>query len=80
MGFAGSAAMLTMALEVENRSATAFVFEEALHTYFTVSDVRRVTVRGALVTARCAGRVHRHRRHGQVLDDGGLRPRPFSVW
>lgn len=40
------AATLTMALEVENRSAEAMQFEEALHTYFVVSDARTVAVRG----------------------------------
>ena len=37
---------LTMALEIENRSADALVFEEALHTYFIVSDVEKIAVRG----------------------------------
>ena len=35
-----------MTLEVENRSAAPFKFEEALHTYFAVSDIRKVTVTG----------------------------------
>jgi glucose-6-phosphate 1-epimerase len=39
-------AALTMALEIENRSPVAMTFEEALHTYFTVSDVARVSVHG----------------------------------
>jgi glucose-6-phosphate 1-epimerase len=39
-------ATLTMALEVTNPSAEAFTFEEALHTYFAVRDVRNVTVTG----------------------------------
>ncbi len=37
---------LEMALEVENTSAAAVRFEEALHTYFAVSDVRQVSVTG----------------------------------
>jgi glucose-6-phosphate 1-epimerase len=37
---------LSMLLEVENTSAEAFVFEEALHTYLRVSDARTVSVRG----------------------------------
>jgi D-hexose-6-phosphate mutarotase len=37
---------LTMALEVRNPGAAPIVFEEALHTYFTVQDVRAVTVTG----------------------------------
>ena len=37
---------LVLALEVENRSEGTFVFEEALHTYFAVSDVRHTSVHG----------------------------------
>ncbi len=37
---------LEMALEVENRSRGPFAFEEALHTYLLVGDVRRVSVTG----------------------------------
>ena len=37
---------LTMALEIENLGATPFRCEEALHTYFRVSDVRNVEVLG----------------------------------
>lgn len=33
-------------MELEARSKTAFTFEEALHTYFRVGDVRRVSVEG----------------------------------
>ena len=39
-------ARLQMELEVENRGAGDLRFEEALHTYFAVSDVREVAVRG----------------------------------
>src|SRR5260221_6684894 len=37
---------LTITLEIENPGATPFTFEEALHTYFAVSDVRNVAVTG----------------------------------
>ncbi len=37
---------LHMALEVENRSDTPFTFEEALHTYLAVGDVRSASVTG----------------------------------
>jgi glucose-6-phosphate 1-epimerase len=37
---------LRMELTAENTGSTAFSFEEALHTYFRVSDVERVNVRG----------------------------------
>jgi glucose-6-phosphate 1-epimerase len=37
---------LTMQLTVANDAETPLVFEEALHTYFAVSDVREVTVSG----------------------------------
>jgi glucose-6-phosphate 1-epimerase len=37
---------LTMELTVENAGRGAFSFEEALHTYFSVSDVRNVTIEG----------------------------------
>ena len=37
---------LTMALEVRNTGSAPFKFEEALHTYLTVSDVRQVTIEG----------------------------------
>jgi glucose-6-phosphate 1-epimerase len=37
---------LELALEVGNRGDVAFSFEEALHTYFTVQDVRTIEVRG----------------------------------
>jgi D-hexose-6-phosphate mutarotase len=37
---------LAMRLEVENKSAEPFPFEEALHTYLAVGDVRRVTLTG----------------------------------
>jgi len=37
---------LTMVLEVTNRSDGPFTFEEALHTYFTISDIHDVIVTG----------------------------------
>jgi glucose-6-phosphate 1-epimerase len=37
---------LSMALSVRNTSATAFRFEEALHTYFAVSSIYDVSVTG----------------------------------
>jgi glucose-6-phosphate 1-epimerase len=37
---------LTMALEVTNTGTDPLTFEEALHTYFAVRDVREVTVTG----------------------------------
>ena len=40
------AAELTLSLTVEHRSGAAFTFEEALHTYLNVSDVRQVSVAG----------------------------------
>jgi glucose-6-phosphate 1-epimerase len=39
-------AELSMTLEVTNRSAAPFTFEEALHTYFTISDINAVTATG----------------------------------
>lgn len=37
---------LTMELEIENRGTAPFQCEEALHTYFRVSDIRRVLLHG----------------------------------
>ena len=39
-------ATLTMALEIQNRSAGPMQFEEALHTYLVASDVQKIAVRG----------------------------------
>lgn len=39
-------AQLEMTLETENSGAAPFQFEEALHTYFAVGDVRQVSVTG----------------------------------
>ena len=43
---------LRLALEVENRGAAPFSYEEALHTYFAVGDVHTATVHG-LEGVRC---------------------------
>lgn len=37
---------LQLALEVTNRDAKKFTFEEAFHTYFAIGDVRRTQVTG----------------------------------
>jgi len=37
---------LTLDLEVHNVGSTPFTFEEALHSYFAVQDVRQVTITG----------------------------------
>jgi glucose-6-phosphate 1-epimerase len=42
----GIGAELTMELEVRNAGRAPFTFEEALHSYFGVGDVRRVSVAG----------------------------------
>ena len=39
-------ATLTLALEVENVGDTPLTFEEALHAYYSVSDVRQIEVSG----------------------------------
>jgi glucose-6-phosphate 1-epimerase len=39
-------ATLSMELAITNRSDDAFTFEEALHSYLTVSDVRQVAITG----------------------------------
>ena len=43
-------AELRMALEVQNTGSEPLTFEEALHTYFAVGDVRRVSVEGLEAT------------------------------
>lgn len=37
---------LTMALDVSNQGSEPFTFEEALHTYFDVQDVRNIAITG----------------------------------
>jgi glucose-6-phosphate 1-epimerase len=39
-------ATLSLSLEVENVGDSALIFEEALHAYYTVSDVRQIEVSG----------------------------------
>jgi glucose-6-phosphate 1-epimerase len=55
---------LTMTLDVENRDATPFVFEAALHTYLRVGDVAAVAVSG-LAGATCVDKNAGMRRHVQ---------------
>jgi glucose-6-phosphate 1-epimerase len=43
-------AVLGLALEVENAGAGAFTFEEALHSYFGVRDIRGTTIAGLEAT------------------------------
>ena len=62
---------LEMELEVENRSRTPFTFEEALHTYLLVGDVRQVTVLG-LEGATYIDKLDGMKR--KVHGDAGLRP------
>lgn len=53
---------LEMALQIENRSLRTISFEEALHTYLAVSDVRRVRIHGLEQTDyfdKIDGRSHR---------------------
>lgn len=47
---------LQLSLEIVNRSSAAVTYEEALHTYFSVGDVRDIAVRG-LSGARYQDRV-----------------------
>ena len=42
----GVGTSLTLSLEVDNRGTEPFAFEEALHTYFAVQDVRRIGITG----------------------------------
>jgi glucose-6-phosphate 1-epimerase len=42
---------LELGFEVENRSAGPFTYEEALHTYLTVGDIRQATIEGLAGTA-----------------------------
>ena len=44
-------AVLEMELETRNQSPAPLVYEEALHTYFSISDVRQVAVSGLEKTA-----------------------------
>ncbi|MEA3211744.1 MAG: glucose-6-phosphate 1-epimerase [Chthoniobacter sp.] len=53
---------LVMTLEIENRSPISWRFEAALHSYFSVSDVRNVSVTG-LEGADYVDKVDASRRH-----------------
>jgi glucose-6-phosphate 1-epimerase len=64
-------AALRLTLEVENRSAAPFTFEEALHTYLAVGDVREATVDG-LGGARYVDKTDGMRR--TMLPPGPFRP------
>src|SRR5262249_2924492 len=60
-----------MEFEVENRSRSSLTFEEALHTYLLVGDVREVTVLG-LEGVTYIDKMDGMKR--KVHDDAGLRP------
>jgi len=62
---------LRLSLEVENRSGAPFTFEEALHTYLAVGDVREATVEG-LGGARYVDKTDGMRR--TALPPGPFRP------
>jgi D-hexose-6-phosphate mutarotase len=60
---------LEMRLEVANPGATSITFEEALHTYFAISDVWNVTVSGLEDTEyldKVAGGVRRRQDHTAI--------------
>lgn len=72
-------ATLTMVLEVTNAGSEAFTFEEALHTYFAVRDVRQVTVAG-LEGAEYLDKVtgfDRKRQGGEAIGFGGETDRVY---
>ena len=48
---------LNLALTVRNSGSQPFTFEEALHTYFSVADIRKVSVTG-LERTRCFSKVN----------------------
>lgn len=48
---------LSLSLEVRNTDSSPFTFEEALHTYLAVGDVREVTVAG-LAGRACIDKMH----------------------
>jgi glucose-6-phosphate 1-epimerase len=66
------AARLELSLRVENTGATPFTFEEALHTYLAVSDIRKVAVQG-LAGVACLDKVRGMQRFTQ-----GAEPLTFS--
>ena len=65
---------LRLDLEVVNRSDEAFEYEEALHTYLAVGDVRRVVIEGldgcAVLDKVANGGPALRRQHGDVRIDG----------
>ena len=67
----GVDAALRLSLEVENRSGAPFTFEEALHTYLAVGDVRQAAVDG-LGGAPYVDKTDGMRR--TVLPEGAFRP------
>jgi D-hexose-6-phosphate mutarotase len=58
---------LDMALRVENRGGAPFTFEEALHTYFAVGDIRQVAIAG-LEDAEYLDKVLAFARHRQPAE------------
>lgn len=70
---------LEMTLEVKNRSASEFRFEEALHTYLSVSDVRLIRITGLESTAYVdkVGGSARHRSEQGPLTFSGETDRVF---
>ncbi len=56
------AATLTVALKVSNTGAAPFVCEEALHSYFSVSDIEQTTVDG------CHGQAYIDKAGGGAVD------------
>jgi glucose-6-phosphate 1-epimerase len=65
-------ARLELSLRVENAGTAPFTYEEALHTYLAVSDIRKVAVRG-LSGVACLDKVREMRRFTQ-----GAEPLTFS--
>ena len=66
------AARLELSLRVKNTGTAAFTFEEALHTYLAVSDIRKVAVHG-LSGVACLDKVRGMQRFTQ-----GAEPLTFS--
>lgn len=70
---------LEMQLQVTNRSNAPFFFEEALHTYYAVSDVRQISVTG-LQGAAFIDRTQNQLRSQQPMEPirfGGIFDRSF---
>jgi D-hexose-6-phosphate mutarotase len=70
-------AVLGLELDVLNDGADAFTFEEALHAYFDVADIREVTVSGPdsepLRFAGLTNRIYAGTREACVIHDPGRR-------